>query len=367
MQIDRMDDGGLNLRNWNLYGQHYNKPGNLNLHLFPSIERHVQKPFLGRENSVLLNHNGGAFHPLISESTAHMDPGGNSWVHSRERYVQMISANSGLAGFHDHPGAHSMNMLQQQQQQEQSESPKDARVCMEDMHVKQEGGSPVKKKKRTDIHMDPVSDSWVHRDRFVQQMISANPSFTGFHEHPGAHSMHMLQHQQQSEPPKIGRVCMGDLDVKKEIGEPVKKRQNAAASKPKKPKKSPAVPKENGSSSGHRVKPAKKTMNVVINGVDLDFSSIPLPVCTCTGTPQQCYRWGCGGWQSACCTTTISMYPLPMSTKRRGARIAGRKMSQGAFKKVLEKLASDNYNFGNAIDLRYHWARHGTNKFVTIR
>ncbi|KAF2618271.1 hypothetical protein F2Q68_00040789 [Brassica cretica] len=99
----------------------------------------------------------------------------------------------------------------------------------------------------------------------------------------------------------------------------------------------------------------------------MDISGLPVPVCTCTGAPQQCYRWGCGGWQSACCTTNISMHPLPMSTKRRGARISGRKMSQGAFKKVLEKLSSDGFNFGNPIDLKSHWARHGTNKFVTIR
>ncbi|KAA8532407.1 hypothetical protein F0562_032424 [Nyssa sinensis] len=104
-------------------------------------------------------------------------------------------------------------------------------------------------------------------------------------------------------------------------------------------------------------------MDVVINGIDMDISGIPIPVCSCTGNPQQCYRWGCGGWQSACCTTTISIYPLPMSTKRRGARIAGRKMSLGAFKKVLEKLASEGYNFSNPIDLRTHWAKHG---FVAV-
>nr|GMD50325.1 protein BASIC PENTACYSTEINE2-like [Ipomoea batatas] len=102
-----------------------------------------------------------------------------------------------------------------------------------------------------------------------------------------------------------------------------------------------------------RAKRAKKSICVVISGVDMDISSIPTPVYTCTRTPQQCYRWGCGGWQSACCTTTISMYPLPMN-KRRGARIAGRKMSQGAFKKVLEKLAGEGYNFANPIDLRTH-------------
>nr|ADQ43182.1 BPC1 [Schrenkiella parvula] len=115
-----------------------------------------------------------------------------------------------------------------------------------------------------------------------------------------------------------------------------------------------------------RVKSVKKSIDVVINGEIMDISVLPVPVCTCTGSPQQCYRWGPGGWQSACCTTNISIYPLPMSIKRR-ARIAGRKMSQGAFKKVLEKLASDGYNFRNAIDLKSHWARHGTNKFVTIR
>ena len=95
----------------------------------------------------------------------------------------------------------------------------------------------------------------------------------------------------------------------------------------------------------------QERLGMVINGIDLDLSRIPTPVCSCTGAPQQCYRWGAGGWQSACCTTSISTYPLPMSTKRRGARIAGRKMSQGAFKKVLEKLAGEGYNLSNPIDL----------------
>ncbi|KAG8095608.1 hypothetical protein GUJ93_ZPchr0012g22061 [Zizania palustris] len=45
----------------------------------------------------------------------------------------------------------------------------------------------------------------------------------------------------------------------------------------------------------------------------------------------------------------------------------GRKMSHGAFKKVLEKLAGEGYNLNNPIDLKTFWAKHGTNKFVTIR
>lgn len=113
--------------------------------------------------------------------------------------------------------------------------------------------------------------------------------------------------------------------------------------------------------------PLRKSINMVINGVCMDIGCLPVPVCSCTGIPQPCYRWGCGGWQSACCTTNVSMYPLPMSTKRRGARISGRKMSQGAFRKVLEKLSTNGFDFSNPIDLKSHWAKHGTNKFVTIR
>ncbi|XP_010415406.1 PREDICTED: protein BASIC PENTACYSTEINE3-like [Camelina sativa] len=111
----------------------------------------------------------------------------------------------------------------------------------------------------------------------------------------------------------------------------------------------------------------RKSIEMVINGVSMDIGCLPVPVCSCTGMPQQCYRWGCGGWQSACCTTNVSMYPLPISAKRRGARIAGRKMSQGAFRKVLEKLSADGFDFSIPIDLKSHWAKHGTNKFVTIR
>ncbi|CAK9170478.1 unnamed protein product [Ilex paraguariensis] len=216
------------------------------------------------------------------------------------------------------------------------------------------------------VPMDCVRDSWInHRDKFLH-MIPGNPYNAVLAEPSGSHPMQMLQ---QPDTSKDTRLAMEDPNVRKEAG-PAKKRPGAATPKtpkPKKAKKAPSLPKDNGNSSVQRAKPAKKNMDFVINGIDMDLSGIPIPVCSCTGTPQQCYRWGCGGWQSACCTTTISTYPLPMSTKRRGARIAGRKMSQGAFKKVLEKLAAEGYNFANPIDLRTQWAKHGTNKFVTIR
>ncbi|KAI3497966.1 hypothetical protein L1887_33624 [Cichorium endivia] len=206
-------------------------------------------------------------------------------------------------------------------------------------------------------------------------MLPGNPNFSLLPDTSASNSMHMMQSIDLPKEPLddngIGGGGGGDIGgsgplKKRSAGTTTTTSTNPKPPRAKKPRKGPAVPKENGN-PGQRSKVVKRSMDVVINGIDMDISGIPIPVCSCTGTPQQCYRWGSGGWQSACCTTTISMYPLPMSTKRRGARIAGRKMSNGAFKKVLEKLASEGYNFANAIDLRAHWAKHGTNKFVTIR
>lgn len=225
------------------------------------------------------------------------------------------------------------------------------------------------------LPMQHMRDGWIQRDRLLQ-MLPRNPNFAGIHDTSSSQSMHMMQQLDSFKDPEINledNVPVGGDSGGSSSGAPMKKRTGMAAvgtpkqPQAKKPKRAPSLPKENGNRSGQRAKTVKRSMEVVINGIDMDVAGIPIPVCSCTGVPQQCYRWGSGGWQSACCTTTISMYPLPMSTKRRGARIAGRKMSQGAFKKVLEKLASEGYNFATAIDLRAHWAKHGTNKFVTIR
>ncbi|KAJ8774218.1 hypothetical protein K2173_009649 [Erythroxylum novogranatense] len=208
-----------------------------------------------------------------------------------------------------------------------------------------------------------LRDSWINpREKFLN-MVPPNPSYSILPESSGAHSLQILQPPSSSRPERVNRV---EEPITTKEGRQMKRRQDGGVPKAPKAKK-PRKPKDNNNNPIQRVKPAKKSLDVTINGIGMDISGIPIPVCSCTGTPQQCYRWGCGGWQSACCTTNVSMYPLPMSTKRRGARIAGRKMSQGAFKKVLEKLAAEGYNFTNPIDLRSHWAKHGTNKFVTIR
>ncbi|CAN6460980.1 unnamed protein product [Victoria cruziana] len=141
----------------------------------------------------------------------------------------------------------------------------------------------------------------------------------------------------------------------------------AKVPKPRQPRK------KNSSSASKRAgsfpsdKSDKKVLDIVVNGATYDISGIPVPVCSCTGVPHQCYRWGAGGWQSSCCTTSMSAYPLPLSHTRPGARIAGRKMSNGAYRKVLEKVAAEGHDLSTAVDLKNFWAKHGTNKFVTIR
>ncbi|CAN1256794.1 Protein BASIC PENTACYSTEINE7, partial [Linum perenne] len=112
---------------------------------------------------------------------------------------------------------------------------------------------------------------------------------------------------------------------------------------------------------------SEKDLNTDFFETSFGFSRVPSPFCSCTGFQRICYKWGAGGWQSSCCTINISKYPLPMSSTRCGSRIAGRKMSNGAYTKLLLKLASEGCDLSRPVDLKDHWARHGTNKFVTIK
>ncbi|CAH8381108.1 unnamed protein product [Eruca vesicaria subsp. sativa] len=107
---------------------------------------------------------------------------------------------------------------------------------------------------------------------------------------------------------------------------------------------------------------------VGLNQVVYDETTMPPPVCSCTGDLRQCYKWGNGGWQSSCCTTTISMYPLPALPNKRHARVGGRKMSGSAFNKLLSRLAAEgHHDLSNPVDLKDHWAKHGTNRYITIK
>lgn len=114
-------------------------------------------------------------------------------------------------------------------------------------------------------------------------------------------------------------------------------------------------------------KPDWKDQDLGLNQVAFDESTMPIPVCSCTGVLRPCYKWGNGGWQSSCCTTNLSMYPLPAVPNKRHARVGGRKMSGSAFNKLLSRLAAEGHDLSNPIDLKEHWAKHGTNRYITIK
>ncbi|KAL6982714.1 hypothetical protein U1Q18_016102 [Sarracenia purpurea var. burkii] len=114
-------------------------------------------------------------------------------------------------------------------------------------------------------------------------------------------------------------------------------------------------------------RPDWKARDLGLNQVAFDESTMPVPVCSCTGILRPCYKWGSGGWQSSCCTTSMSMYPLPAVPNKRHARVGGRKMSGGAFNKLISRLAAEGHDLSNPVDLKDHWAKHGTNRYITIR
>ncbi|GKV24086.1 hypothetical protein SLEP1_g33742 [Rubroshorea leprosula] len=101
--------------------------------------------------------------------------------------------------------------------------------------------------------------------------------------------------------------------------------------------------------------------------VNFNDSTMPVPFCSCTGVPRQCYKWGNGGWQSSCCTTTLSSYPLPQMPHKRHARVGGRKMSGSVFTKLLSRLSYEGHDLSVPVDLKNYWAKHGTNRYITIK
>ncbi|AEC07147.1 Protein BASIC PENTACYSTEINE4 [Arabidopsis thaliana] len=109
------------------------------------------------------------------------------------------------------------------------------------------------------------------------------------------------------------------------------------------------------------------SQDVGLNLVTFDETTMPVPMCSCTGSTRQCYKWGNGGWQSSCCTTTLSQYPLPQMPNKRHSRMGGRKMSGNVFSRLLSRLSAEGYDLSCPVDLKDYWARHGTNRYITIK
>lgn len=120
-------------------------------------------------------------------------------------------------------------------------------------------------------------------------------------------------------------------------------------------------------SEGTKIRSEWDRQDVGLNLVTFDESTMSVPVCTCTGVARQCYKWGNGGWQSSCCTTTLSMYPLPQLPNKRHARVGGRKMSGSVFTRLLSRFAAEGHDLSIPLDLKDYWARHGTNRYITIK
>ncbi|KAE8698688.1 Protein BASIC PENTACYSTEINE4 [Hibiscus syriacus] len=151
---------------------------------------------------------------------------------------------------------------------------------------------------------------------------------------------------------------------------PVKRTKVNKAVSPKQPRKIKKVTEGLNRQAGTEVRKCKSEWNgqdIGLNMVNFNETTMPVPVCTCTGVPRHCYKWGSGGWQSSCCTTTMSSYPLPQLPIKRHARVGGRKMSGSVFTKLLSRLAAEGQDLSIPLDLKTYWARHGTNRYITIK
>ena len=159
-------------------------------------------------------------------------------------------------------------------------------------------------------------------------------------------------------------------DVKSQLTKITKENKvnsSKAPSPPAKVKKMGEDLNRKAYSEGTKIKSEWDRHDVGLNLIAFDETIMPVPVCTCTGLPRQCYKWGNGGWQSSCCTTTLSMYPLPQLPNKRHARIGGRKMSGSVFTRLLSRFASEGHDLSIPLDLKDYWARHGTNRYITIK
>lgn len=109
----------------------------------------------------------------------------------------------------------------------------------------------------------------------------------------------------------------------------------------------------------------KTNTTLVVFGEEMDIAEMPTPICSCTGVPRACRGWSTEGWTSTCCTASLSMYPLPTyAGSNRIVRLPGRRMGCSTFTKVVEKLLLEGYDLDYPIDLKDHWLKLGTNKYV---
>ncbi|XWS62711.1 hypothetical protein CRYUN_Cryun06bG0034400 [Craigia yunnanensis] len=208
-----------------------------------------------------------------------------------------------------------------------------------------------------------------YRENAMNFPIGSGIQHGGKHMHPRYHSTDMGE-TLNGERHITDALPVSTIACEDGKSRPVKltKENKAISSKP--PQKMKKVAEDLSRQAGSEVKKCKSEGNgqdIGLNMVNFDETTMHVPVCSCTGVPRQCYKWGNGGWQSSCCTTTMSSYPLPQMPNKRRARIGGRKMSGSVFPKLLCRLAAEGQDLSIPLDLKNYWARHGTNRYITIK
>ncbi|XP_047324761.1 protein BASIC PENTACYSTEINE6-like isoform X2 [Impatiens glandulifera] len=182
-------------------------------------------------------------------------------------------------------------------------------------------------------------------------------------KHNPHHHHHRQQIEQQyEEPPKEE-----EPPTSKPRGNNKRAKDISTADQPNKKPKPKPKPSSRKVKTVFANKPDWKEQDLGLNQVPYDDTTMSVPGCSCTGVLRPCYKWGSGGWQSSCCTMTMSMYPLPNVPNKRHARVGGRKMSGSVFSKLLSRLAAEGFDLSNPVDLKEHWAKHGTNRYITIK
>ncbi|ONK79983.1 uncharacterized protein A4U43_C01F12510 [Asparagus officinalis] len=219
-----------------------------------------------------------------------------------------------------------------------------------------------------DAAINERNSAIIERDNAIAALEYSRGRNISHHHH---HQHQNIPHSSSLESSGSPYNHRGEVHINEQINEPKAETVVSKKSKQRKNKRSNSELNNNLKPQDVISKKHRKEWKVEdlggLNEVVFDESSMPVPVCSCTGKYQPCYKWGNGGWQSACCTTTISMYPLPVMPNKRHARVNGRKMSGSVFTKLLSKLASEGHDLSMPLDLKDHWSKHGTNRYITIK
>ncbi|XP_047975576.1 protein BASIC PENTACYSTEINE6 [Salvia hispanica] len=253
-------------------------------------------------------------------------------------------------------------------------SEKKAAIAERDMAIMQRDAA-IAERNNAIMERDSAIATLQYRENAINNNGNISPCPPGCQIPRGVKHMHHPQHQHVHHQPHMveapytsREIQIPDaVPVSPEPAKPSRTKRAKEAKQAAPARKAPRPTKKIKQEEDDLTKFEWKDQDLGLNQVAFDESTMPVPVCSCTGVLRPCYKWGNGGWQSPCCTTNLSMYPLPAVPNKRHARVGGRKMSGSAFNKLLGRLAAEGIDLSNPVDLKEHWAKHGTNRYITIK